>query len=436
MERGKSHWHIHLASEEEVDRVRRLRTEFKFRGRPLDFVIQQPDPDQRETETRRSMEHKDQRLLSTKSSLGSRSSPHDRKPPLVPVKTESSRSNLDVLYQPPGHVCGSLVQLEAISTPASRKTNGEDALLNLPIFNRKILERRRAEEAAALAAEAVRLELEQKIADEEQRRAISRERREEKKLMDLEKTSGPSPAKFELSTLRVHETGCSRTQGYYSQAPAEKHIYIEDILPLIQSMSTSLIGPTNTVLHSSTGSGRSNRAQNRRLQASLENVKSDLFGKTSVFTARKKRLIVARSSIHSWGLFAGEDIETGDMVVEYVGELIRESVANVRERCYELALQAKGSSEMASSYFFRLSADLVIDATHKGNMSRFVNHSCDPTCVARVVSADARRIVMYARRDIRKGEEITYDYKFPLEDDPSKKIKCLCGSRNCRGTLN
>lgn len=354
----------------------------------------------------------------------------------LPAGKADSRGNLEALYRPLGSL-SSMAAIKVIPTgyPAS-ETAADDSPLSLPTFNRRILERRRAEEeAAAFAAEKARLELEKRIAEEEVRRAAQKEVRDERRSKE---PANPSSLSSEPLALRMHESGSSRTEGFYAQHPDEKTIYIEDIANLIQSMAASSIAASSrTAAHSSsTGSSRSNRAQNRRLQASLENVKSDLFGKTSVFTARKKRLIVARSSIHSWGLFAGEDIESGDMVVEYVGELIRESVANVRERRYELALQAKGSTEMASSYLFRLSSDLVIDATHKGNMSRFVNHSCDPTCVARVVSADVRRIVMYARRDIRKGEEITYDYKFPLEDDPHKKIKCLCGSRNCRGTLN
>jgi SET domain-containing protein len=44
-----------------------------------------------------------------------------------------------------------------------------------------------------------------------------------------------------------------------------------------------------------------------------------------------------------------------------------------------------------------------------------------------------KKIVIYAAKDIEPGDEITYDYKFPLEDD---KIPCLCGAPNCRGTLN
>ena len=57
-----------------------------------------------------------------------------------------------------------------------------------------------------------------------------------------------------------------------------------------------------------------------------------------------------------------------------------------------------------------------------------------PNCCARIVSVDGTsRIVIYSRREIEVNEEITYDYKFPYEDD---KIPCLCGAQGCRGTLN
>ena len=64
----------------------------------------------------------------------------------------------------------------------------------------------------------------------------------------------------------------------------------------------------------------------------------------------------------------------------------------------------------------------------KGNFARFINHSCTPNCYAKIlpVSRD-KRIVIYSKRTIQKGEEITYDYKFPIEDD---KIPCLCGMAN------
>ncbi|KAI8589459.1 histone methyltransferase, partial [Geranomyces variabilis] len=135
----------------------------------------------------------------------------------------------------------------------------------------------------------------------------------------------------------------------------------------------------------------------------------------------------ARSPIHDWGLFAARRIPTNDFVIEYIGEIIREKVADIREKGYE-------RQGIGSSYLFRINADNIIDATKKGNMARFINHNCEPNCSAKVITvAGRRRIVIYANRDIREDEEITYDYQFPIEDD---KIPCLCGAPGCRGTLN
>ena len=64
-------------------------------------------------------------------------------------------------------------------------------------------------------------------------------------------------------------------------------------------------------------------------------------------------------------------------------------------------------------YFFRLDENHIVDATVKGNESRFINHSCDPNCDARVVNINNEyRIIFFANRNINAGEEITYDYKF------------------------
>jgi histone-lysine N-methyltransferase SETD1 len=60
--------------------------------------------------------------------------------------------------------------------------------------------------------------------------------------------------------------------------------------------------------------------------------------------------------------------------------------------------------------------------------------SSQPNCNARIITVDSqKKIVIYAKRDINIGEELTYDYKFPIEDN---KIPCLCGAKNCRKTLN
>ena len=60
--------------------------------------------------------------------------------------------------------------------------------------------------------------------------------------------------------------------------------------------------------------------------------------------------------------------------------------------------------------------------------------SLQPNCYAKVILVEgAKKIVIYSKCDIALGEEITYDYKFPREDE---KIPCLCGAPQCRGSLN
>lgn len=78
----------------------------------------------------------------------------------------------------------------------------------------------------------------------------------------------------------------------------------------------------------------------------------------------------ARSGIHAWGLFALEPIAADEMVIEYVGSGIRQSVADLREKKYE-------KSGIGSSYLFRVDSETIIDATKCGNLARFINHSCN-----------------------------------------------------------
>uniref|UniRef100_A0A3Q2ZGF9 [histone H3]-lysine(4) N-trimethyltransferase n=2 Tax=Hippocampus comes TaxID=109280 RepID=A0A3Q2ZGF9_HIPCM len=115
------------------------------------------------------------------------------------------------------------------------------------------------------------------------------------------------------------------------------------------------------------------------------------------------------------------------MVIEYVGQIIRQNIADMRERRYEKA-------GIGSSYLFRVDQNTIIDATKCGNLSRFINHSCSPNCYAKIITVESqKKIVIYSRQSIGINEEITYDYKFPIEDT---KIPCLCGAEACRGSLN
>ncbi|XP_076930317.1 histone-lysine N-methyltransferase ATXR7-like [Bidens hawaiensis] len=171
-------------------------------------------------------------------------------------------------------------------------------------------------------------------------------------------------------------------------------------------------------------SARTNRVKLRSLLAAADG--ADLL-KATQLKARKKRLRFQRSKIHDWGLVALEPIEAEDFVIEYVGELIRSRISDIRERHYE-------KMGIGSSYLFRLDDGYVVDATKRGGIARFINHSCEPNCYTKVISVDGqKKIFIYAKRHIVSGEEITYNYKFPLEET---KIPCNCGSKRCRGSMN
>lgn len=139
-----------------------------------------------------------------------------------------------------------------------------------------------------------------------------------------------------------------------------------------------------------------------------------------------RNIIVARSAIHAWGLFAGEDINRSDFILEYIGEIIRSGVADVRELQYEL-------EGIDSTYFFRNSDDTVIDATKQGNAARLMNHSCDPNCAAGLFQRKdgIPRIGLFASRKIKKGEELTFNYHFTPAGPNDSRLICNCGSEKC-----
>ncbi|XP_058454604.1 histone-lysine N-methyltransferase trithorax [Malaya genurostris] len=140
----------------------------------------------------------------------------------------------------------------------------------------------------------------------------------------------------------------------------------------------------------------------------------------------KESVGVYRSHIHGRGLFCNRDIEAGEMVIEYAGELIRSTLTDKRERYYD--------SRGIGCYMFKIDENFVVDATMRGNAARFINHSCEPNCYSKVVDIlGHKHIIIFAYRRIVQGEELTYDYKFPFED---VKIPCSCGSKKCRKYLN
>jgi SET domain-containing protein len=143
---------------------------------------------------------------------------------------------------------------------------------------------------------------------------------------------------------------------------------------------------------------------------------------------KRRRIVVRNSSIHGRGVFALRHIPKGTRIIEYKGKLITDKEADRRySRMHE---------HSPHTMLFSLEGGWVIDATRRGNSARWINHSCAPNCE---IEEEGQRIFIEARRDIRLGDELTYDYNLQIGEKHTKTAKrehaCFCGARRCRGTM-
>jgi SET domain-containing protein len=119
------------------------------------------------------------------------------------------------------------------------------------------------------------------------------------------------------------------------------------------------------------------------------------------------RCIVKRTAT-GLGLFARELIPAGERIIEYIGPLVSNE---------EVARRRNGK------YFFGLNTKWSIDGTPRSNLARYINHSCNPNSEAYI---SGRRIWIWSKKDIKAGEEITYDYGKEYFDDHIKPVGCKC----------
>jgi SET domain-containing protein len=143
---------------------------------------------------------------------------------------------------------------------------------------------------------------------------------------------------------------------------------------------------------------------------------------------RQKLIETRKSGVHGQGVFAACAIRKGTRIIEYAGERISWKAAQ--------DLAPNDPKHPHHTFFFSLENGTVINAGVNGNEARWINHSCAPNCETR----DHRgRIYVHALRNLKKGEELFYDYRLEPADRRTKELenlfRCHCGSATCRGTM-
>ncbi|KAJ1279490.1 hypothetical protein BS78_04G160800 [Paspalum vaginatum] len=135
-----------------------------------------------------------------------------------------------------------------------------------------------------------------------------------------------------------------------------------------------------------------------------------------------------QSGKKGYGLQLQEDVTEGRFLIEYVGEVLDITSYESRQRYYA----SKGQKHF---YFMALNGGEVIDACTKGNLGRFINHSCSPNCRTEKWMVNGEVCIgIFAMRSIKKGEELTFDYNYVRVSGAAPQ-KCFCGTTKCRGYI-
>ena len=130
---------------------------------------------------------------------------------------------------------------------------------------------------------------------------------------------------------------------------------------------------------------------------------------------------IKKSKIDKNGLYANHDIKKGTRIIEYKGKIITSKQSEVNPK-YD---------NSKAIYLFNINKKYDLDGDFKFNTARLINHSCDPNCE---VLGTGLKIWIYAMKDIKKGEELSYDYGFSFDKD-FRQYPCRCGSKNCVGFI-
>ena len=135
----------------------------------------------------------------------------------------------------------------------------------------------------------------------------------------------------------------------------------------------------------------------------------------------KKLYKIKKSKIDNRGLYAATNIKKNTKIIEYKGKIITVK---------ETETNPKFDNDKAI-YLFNLNKKYDLDGDFKYNTARLINHSCDPNCE---VDGVGLKLWIYALKDIKKNEELTYDYGFSFDKD-YRDFPCRCGAKKCVGFI-
>ena len=131
---------------------------------------------------------------------------------------------------------------------------------------------------------------------------------------------------------------------------------------------------------------------------------------------------VKKSNIDKRGLYASKNIKTGEKIIEYIGRLINKKEAETNSKF----------DNKKDIYLFNINEKWDLDGDYRWNTARLINHSCNPNCE---VEGKGLKLWIVAIKDIKKSEELSYDYGFSYSKEDLKNFVCRCGSKKCCGYI-
>ena len=130
---------------------------------------------------------------------------------------------------------------------------------------------------------------------------------------------------------------------------------------------------------------------------------------------------VKKSNIDKKGLYASKNIKSEVKIIDYIGKIITKKEAQKNSKF----------DNKKDIYLFNINEKYDLDGDFKWNAARLINHSCSPNCE---VEGKGLKLWIVSIKEIKKGEELTYDYGFGYDAD-YKQFPCKCGSMNCVGYI-